>query len=104
MTDEERILWSKINHHSQFVVKFRRQHIVSPYILDFYSTQTKIAIELDGGQHAELKQLIYDKRRTKFLETKGIKVVRFWNHQITRELENCVAYVWDVCERRLNKK
>ena len=103
LTDEEKILWSMLNKRSEFIVKFRRQHVVEPYILDFYSPMVKVAIELDGAQHADPKKIEYDKSRTAFLQHKGILVLRFWNNEIRKELNRVMDYLWQVCEERLSK-
>lgn len=75
-------------------IRFRRQHRIEKYIVDFYSRQAKIVIEVDGEQHADLKQLLYDQRRTAFLKQKGLLVVRFWNSEIKYKLDmvmECIA-------------
>ena len=76
-------------------VAFRRQHPVGPYILDFYCSAAKLAIELDGDQHA--LQRDYDEARTKFLNRKGIQVLRFWNIDLKENLEG----VLDTIGRRV---
>jgi very-short-patch-repair endonuclease len=58
--------------------KFRRQHAVPPYVIDFYCVALKLGIELDGSQHSEAK----DAARTLFLEAKGIKLLRFWDNDV----------------------
>ena len=66
-------------------VAFRRQHPVGPYILDFYCSAAKLAIELDGDQHAQQRE--YDEARTKFLNRMGIQMLRFWNIDLKENLE-----------------
>jgi adenine-specific DNA-methyltransferase len=58
---------------------------VGSYIVDFVCLQSNVVIELDGGQHAE--QLDYDIARTQYLEKQGFRVIRYWNHQVLREIE-----------------
>ena len=84
-TKAEKILWKKLRSNN-LGIKFRRQHPVDMYILDFYAPKTKLAIELDGSIHKENKE--YDKERTRYLESKKIKVVRFWNSEVENNLEN----------------
>ena len=60
--------------------KFRRQHRIGPYIVDFYCAGAKLVIELDGGQH--LDRQAYDFHRTRFLQAQGCRVIRFWNHDV----------------------
>ena len=66
-------------------VAFRRQHPVGPYILDFYCSAAKLAIELDGDQHAQQRE--YVEARTKFLNRMGIQMLRFWNIYLKENLE-----------------
>jgi len=79
-TPAERKLWSRIRN-DQLGVTFRRQHAVGNYILDFCSPKAKLIIELDGSQHLEQEE--YDEERTKYLESLGYKVIRFWNNDVT---------------------
>ncbi len=83
-TKQEKLLWSKLRNN-QLGVKFRRQYPIQGYILDFYSPELKLAIEADGGQHQKNKE--YDQQRTEFLNSIGVRVLRFWNNEITDNLE-----------------
>jgi very-short-patch-repair endonuclease len=65
--------------------KFRRQHSVGVYILDFYCPSERLAIELDGSVHFEELSAIHDRRRDKHLNSKGIKVIRFGNSWVLKE-------------------
>jgi len=71
-------------------VSFRRHHPVGPYVLDFYSPALKVAIELDGDQH--LQRQAFEARRTRYLNAKGIRVIRFWNVEVNETF-------YGVCER-----
>ena len=94
-TPAERKLWSRIRN-DQLGVNFRRQHAVGNYIPDFVCIQKKLIIELDGGQHLEQKE--YDAERTKYLESQGYRVVRFWNNDVTNNLETVLAEIWNVIQ------
>jgi len=72
---------------------------VGPYIVDFYCPQKKLAIELDGGGHAEEFQAEYDKDRTSFLLESGIEVLRFWNHQVFQETDAVMQEIWNALQR-----
>jgi very-short-patch-repair endonuclease len=63
------------------------------FILDFYCQDAKLAIEIDGGQHADGAQLVYDKRRTAQLKSKGIRVLRFWNNEVLQNLEGVLEVI-----------
>jgi len=73
-------LWSRLRGRCLMNAKFRRQVPVGPYIADFLCKQAWLIIEADGGQHGDREA--YDRKRTRYLETKGYVVLRFWNHQI----------------------
>ncbi len=75
-TNVEKLLWYLLRNRQIANAKFRRQHPIGPYIVDFYCHEASLAIELDGGQHAE-QQLDYDHNRTEYIESQGIKVLRF---------------------------
>lgn len=81
-TDAEARLWSKLRNKRFLGIKFFRQYSVGGYVLDFYTPSSKLAIELDGSQHAGQKQRGYDARRTAFLENFGIRVIRFWDNEV----------------------
>ena len=65
--------------------KFRRQHPIGSYVVDFCCPDRKLIVELDGGQHAE--QVSADQLRTRFLEANGFRVARFWNHQVLEQMD-----------------
>jgi very-short-patch-repair endonuclease len=85
-TDAESLLWKHLRDRRFEGHKFRRQHPVGPFILDFYCAQTRVAIELDGGQHFEPSAQAYDERRTEFLLSQGIAVLRFPTDLVFTEL------------------
>jgi very-short-patch-repair endonuclease len=81
-TRQENHLWYDFLRN--FKPRFTRQRIFGNYILDFYCAEAKLAIELDGSQHFELEAMKYDQARTEFLNSYGVKVIRFTNTQIDR--------------------
>jgi len=78
-TNCEAKIWRLLRSRQFEGYKFRRQHVVGPYIADFCCLNQKIIIELDGGQHAD--NLAYDAIRTAYLEEQGFKVIRIWNNE-----------------------
>ena len=78
-TPQEVLLWARLRNN-QLGLKFKRQYSISPYILDFYCPDKKLAIELDGSKHFDNKE--YDQERTNYLSVLGIKVLRFWNNEV----------------------
>ncbi len=88
----EVLLWYLLRAQRFGGYKFRRQHPVAPYVLDFYCPQQRLAIELDGSQHSENPGR--DAKRDEFLAGKGIRVLRFWNEALFNETENALTAIW----------
>ena len=84
-TDVERLLWRLLRDRRFENLKFRRQHPVGPFILDFYCPARCLAVELDGGQHFEPETLCRDRNRTRYLQQRGIRVLRFTNLETLHE-------------------
>ena len=81
-TEAEQRLWRLLRHRRFQGSKFRRQHPITPYILDFYCHEARLGIEVDGGQHNDPETRRQDAARTVFLASKGVTVLRFWNHEV----------------------
>jgi len=90
-TDAEKTLWSKLRNGQFYGLKILRRYSVGPYILDFYCTKLRLAIELDGGQHTQADNRQYDAERSAYLKTQGISVMRFWNHEVLSDTEAILA-------------
>ena len=84
MTDAERRLWACLRGRRLVGYKFRREHPLGRYILDFACIEHRLAIEADGGQHSES---VADERRTAWLERQGWRALRFWNNEILTNSE-----------------
>lgn len=87
MTPQERKLWNILRNRQFHGYRFLRQYIIDEYIVDFICCEKILIIEIDGGQHNEDKNIIYDIKRTKFLEEKGYKIVRFWNNEVDDNID-----------------
>lgn len=85
-TPQEILLWSRIKNRSFHNLKFRRQHIIDKYIVDFICLEKKIIIELDGMQHKREKDVKYDTKRNSYLKNLGFTVLRFWNNEVNENL------------------
>ena len=83
-TDAENLLWNLLRNRQLIGFKFRRQVPVGGHIADFACLERKLIVELDGGHHPA--QAAYDSKRTQFLESRGFRVLRFWNSQIFEEI------------------
>ncbi len=92
----ENILWSLLRDHRFKKVKFRRQHPLGSYILDFYCHDARLAIELDGSEHLEESKFSYDQKRTEFLHSRGITVICFWNDEVLNHLEDVLGVIWEA--------
>ena len=92
-TEAEARLWSRLRAHRMAGFQFRRQHAIGDYIVDFCSPRRKLIIELDGSQH--LDQAEYDLERTQYLETKGYRVLRFWNNDVMNDIEIVLNTIWN---------
>ena len=96
MTVAELILWKKLKDRTIFKTKFRKQHPVSFFIVDFYCHEYKLVIEIDGDIHIDETQSEYDMGRTAELEKFGIKVIRFTNDQIIYDLNSVITKIQEV--------
>lgn len=97
-TEEEKIIWAKLKNSQFKGLKFVRQYSVGPYILDFYCPTLRLAIELDGNQHKDKENQLYDKDRNEYLETIDIKTIRFWNHDITKNISGVLEKISEFTE------
>ena len=100
-TDAEVRLWHCLRDRRLDGLKFRRQHPVGRYIVDFYCPEAKLAIELDGGQHAEQAQAAYDDRRERFLGQRGIRVLRFWDNDALKNTIGILEMIWEIAQERV---
>ncbi|MBN8736864.1 MAG: endonuclease domain-containing protein [Xanthomonadales bacterium] len=82
MTDAEQKLWYRLRNGRLDGLKFRRQHPVPPYIVDFYCMEAKLVVELDGSQHGPEA----DASRSQGLERQGLRVLRFWDNQVLKDI------------------
>jgi very-short-patch-repair endonuclease len=93
-TEAEAKLWSQLRAHRANGIHFRRQHPIGPYIVDFCAVQPKLIIEVDGSGHLEQEE--YDHQRTEFLETKGYRVLRFWNNEVLGDVETVMGVILET--------
>ena len=96
LTPAEAKLWAYLRGSKLKGAKFRRQHAIGDYVPDFCSVKQRLIIELDGGQH--LEQEDYDAERTAFLESKGYRVLRFWNNDVMNNPDAVLKVVWSALE------
>jgi very-short-patch-repair endonuclease len=99
-TDEEKQLWWALRAGRFAGFKFRRQHPIGCYILDFYCPIARLAIELDGFQHGLPQERSHDLAREHYLMTEGIEQLRFWNHQRKTNSEGILTEIWNALHNR----
>ena len=99
MTKEERRLWYA--YLSKYPFHFRRQVTCGSYILDFYCASARLAIELDGSQHYESAGQMYDQRRTAYLNSLGIHVLRFSNLDVLQNLSGVCQQIDITVQERI---
>lgn len=102
-TPAEATLWQHLrNRNLEF--KFRRQHPVERFIIDFYCAEVKLCIEIDGDSHLEQEQQEYDLSRTEFLESVGYSVIRFTNNDVRYNINAVTQEILDICSELKRKK
>ena len=98
LTPQEQTLWYRLRDRRLGGHKFRRQVAMQGYVLDFYCAESRLVVELDGGQHNEDAHALKDRQRDAVLGERGIKVLRFWNDQVVNELDAVLTKIAAVCE------
>jgi very-short-patch-repair endonuclease len=97
----EVLLWRRLKGQ-QLGIKFRRQFGIGKYIVDFYCTELKLIIEVDGATHGEEDEIIYDKNRQDYLEKSGFKVLRFTNTEVKENIDEVVENIISACKMSVN--
>ncbi len=96
MTDAEKKLWRYLRRKNIADSRFRRQHPIGNYIVDFVCIEKNLVIEVDGGQHSDREN--YDVNRTRFLNNKGYKVLRFWNNEVLNDISAVLNIIYKELE------
>ncbi|MEM8986837.1 MAG: endonuclease domain-containing protein [Pseudomonadota bacterium] len=98
-TDAEAKLWTRLRNRQLGGWKFKRQTSKGPYIADFYCAKARLIVELDGGQHGEDANFAHDKKRTTYLNENGQRVIRFWNNEVTDNLDGVLETILHHLEK-----
>ena len=94
LTEAEAALWKELRLKQMDGNRFRRQHpLGGKFVADFICLKKKLIIEVDGSQHADLVE--EDAKRTQWLEDEGYTVLRFWNHEVLKEMESVKQRIWE---------
>ena len=99
-TPAESVLWHHLRNRRLAGAKFRRQQALGPYVVDFYCHQHSLIIEVDGSQHYDADQSTKDRQRSDWLESKGLRVLRFNNREVLGETELVLEQIQRVIEER----
>ena len=98
MTKEEALLWYKFL--SRYPLRFRRQYVIGKFITDFYCHQAKLVVELDGSQHYEEKNQFNETNRTEYLQSQGLRVLRYSNLDVLKKFQNVCEEIDFVAKER----
>ena len=95
LTVEERIIWNLIRNRKILNLKFFRQYSVNKYILDLYCPLIRLCLEIDGGQHNQNEE---DLKRTEYLNSLEITVLRFWNNEVNQNIEGVYQIIYNKAQ------
>jgi very-short-patch-repair endonuclease len=93
----EKLLWSRLRSNAIAGCKFRRQHAIGPFIVDFYCHETQLVIELDGDSHQG--RATYDRQRTEYLESLGLLVLRIDNDDVITDIDSVLEAILKACNK-----
>jgi very-short-patch-repair endonuclease len=99
MTKEERHLW--YDFLKTYPIQFKRQYPMGCYITDFYCYQAQLVVELDGSQHYTPNEIEYDRKRTVFLQSQGMLVLRISNRDVTERFRDVCEYIDRTVQNRM---
>ena len=97
-TPSESKLWANLRLLRGYGIPFRRQHAIGNYIVDFCAPRRKLIIEVNGNQHVEQEE--YDLGRTAWLESKGYRILRFWNDDVIKDINAVMGVIWEALENK----
>lgn len=97
-TPQEELLWNELKGNKIMGLKFRRQHPIDVFVADFYCHKLKLVIEIDGEYHAEKEQVEYDAGRTEEMNGYGIRVMRFTNSEVEKDIKGVVESITRTCK------
>jgi len=104
MTDAEIALWAKVRRRQLCRLQFHRQKPIGNYIVDFYCPSVKLVIEIDGGQHYRPEGMQSDVARDNYLNTLGLSVLRFSNHDVLANMDGVIGSIIQYIEAKLGQE
>jgi very-short-patch-repair endonuclease len=97
LTPAEQKLWQRLRGKQLYGIKFRRQHPIFRFILDFFCYEHRLVIEIDGDSHSQPDQVLYDQARTEWLQQRGLRVIRFTNREVGTNLDGVLTEIARQC-------
>ncbi len=104
LTDSEAMLWSRVRRKRLLGVQFYRQKPIGDYIVDFFAPRARLVVEVDGSQHLTNHHAQKDTDRDAFLESLGLKVLRFNSREVLKETAGVIKRIYSVIEERVKKE
>ena len=98
-TDAERALWRMLRSRQLGGYKFRWQHPLGSFVVDFVCLESRLIVEVDGGQHNDTAQKVMDQARTDWLQMRGFRVLRFWDHEVLTQLDAVAQAIANALSR-----
>ena len=98
-TSAEAVLWTHLRQRQLLGKKFRRQESIGRYIVDFYCPECRVVVELDGSPHSSFTMVEYEAERTRYLEGRGLKVIRFENRIVFENIESVLETIRDALRK-----
>ncbi len=96
LTPAETLLWNKLRSKQCHSFKFRRQHAIGPFIVDFFCPEQGLVVEIDGDVHAEQTKIAQDRQRERYLRSLGLQVIRYTNHEVLNNLNGVLEHLLAV--------
>jgi very-short-patch-repair endonuclease len=103
LSPPEARLWAQVRAHRLQGFKFRRQHPIGPYIVDFYCPAARLAVEIDGATHDHPARAAHDRRRTTWLAAQGVRVIRIAAVDVRDELDAVLRFIVSVVKERVGE-
>lgn len=100
----EQLLWKKLKAKRFLDLKFRRQHGIGPFVVDFYCSELRLVVEIDGDSHFNDESLLKDNSRTAFIEKEGIEVLRFTNTDVYKNIDSVLEELKIYIENKLKSE
>ena len=96
MTPAEQLLWNKLRSKQCDSLKFRRQHAIGPFIVDFYCPEQLLVVEIDGDVHAEETKITKDRQRERYLRSLDLQIIRYTNYEVLNNLDGVLEHLLGV--------